>query len=393
MDWLTYRQILNQMKTESSETSENEEDYILTLWDHGGQIEFYATHHIFLDPKATNLIVMDISKRPADPLDRNVETAVPSTPAKFLCYWLNTIHTMIMSSDDKNNTGQPNIVLVLTHKDKIKADDKDKYIEEYKDAILSYIDGKAYSKYFAMDDIYVVDNTDDSDDDFDVIRKRIFQMIAKQEGWGRERPLRWLKLEADVRREARRRSIRYIEFDSVLAFGLKYGMEEPEVEAFLRLHSEWGDFVYYPDEALRDLVITDPQWLVDMFKTLITPHEFIDKRQLTEEIKDELKNAIVSDRSLEVLWKKKDKEFLLELLSKFELLIPLSTIPVRGRRFLIPCMVTSEKRLLDKDHPAVNTSLATFDAAHQPRVGDTLLFGTFPRLVSKLAKTRDWLLC
>ena len=90
--------------------------------------------------------------------------------------------------------------------------------------------------------------------------------------------------------------------DTVKNLALTYSMGDIEVRALLEFHHTTGDLVYFSKEGLNDRVITDPQWLVDMFQTFITPHEFIDDKDLTDQIKKELKEAEVSKSSLEVLW-------------------------------------------------------------------------------------------
>ena len=45
----------------------------LRLWDFGGQTEFYATHHMFLDPDSFNIVVLDISKDMKSDLRKKTE--------------------------------------------------------------------------------------------------------------------------------------------------------------------------------------------------------------------------------------------------------------------------------------------------------------------------------
>ena len=181
------RKLQNLMK--SGETKAREKSsYWLRLWDFGGQTEFYATHHLFLDAESVNIIVMDITKDFKKPLQTNAEEdistmGIPSTPEEFLHYWLNSIHT---SAAEKHV--QPSVALVLTHKDMIQSDDPTEYTEDYIQNIFTSLHTKPYATYVSREEIHVVDNTNKKKSDYNNIRQKIFKKIVTQRSWGMKRP-------------------------------------------------------------------------------------------------------------------------------------------------------------------------------------------------------------
>ena len=198
-DILTFQDQTPQLKREMSEKEweqllsyrdqlvEKEEHvdsipYTISLWDLGGQDEFIPTHHFFLDAEDTTLLVMDISKNFTKPLSPDTKKeGVPETPKDILCYWLNTIHGL---ASEKGL--QPNIGLVLTHKDEIPSDDPEQYIECFKSKILKAIERKPYQTFITMENIYVVDNKYGRESDFNKLRRDVFKMMTKQKSWGME---------------------------------------------------------------------------------------------------------------------------------------------------------------------------------------------------------------
>ena len=143
-------------------------------------------------------------------------------------------------------------------------------------------------------------------------------------------------------------------------------MDTNDVESFLERQTTLGDFVYFP--GLRDLVITEPKWLVDKCKDLISTHKFIDQRkELPQIIRESLKKGHITENGLKQLWQNDGVVFLIRLMEKFDLLIDVSDH--LGRKYIIPCMLEST---FYKDLPY------------------KALVGSFPQFVSKCSKEKNW---
>ena len=265
-------QLLRQGK--ASVSSPDESEYFLRVWDFGGQAEFYTTHHMFLDADAVNLIVMDISKDLRTPLhessaDLNLP-GIPKTPLEFLHYWLNTIH-----DDASQRNLQPSVALVLTHKDEISGVYIDKYMQDYIEDLLHSFNERSYSSYISRENIFVVDNRHGEEWEFQKVRSQVLNMITKQKSWGTEKPVKWLRHEADIVEKAEAEDVGHFRRKVIENLAKTYNLKEEEFKSFLQFHHGLGNFVYFNDPALKDVVITNPQWLVDKFKSLITPHQFL----------------------------------------------------------------------------------------------------------------------
>ena len=214
---------------------------------------------------------------------------------------------------------------MLTHTDLIVAEKPSQYIETYIKNVRDTVEGKPYVAYITKENIFLVDNKTGPNHRFNDVRRELFDSIIKQPTTGMERPLRWLKLEADVLEKANYEGQPYLHISKVNELASALVMDDHEVESFLKFHHVLGNLVYYKEPKLKDFIITNPQWLLDMFKTLITPHEFFKRRQLQPDILQQLKKGTVSEKTLQVLWKGNDIQFLTNLMIKFDLILPLDS--------------------------------------------------------------------
>ena len=258
----------------SKQDSEESTWFSISLWDLGGQDEFISTHHLFLNIDATILIVMDITKELYELIGSNFQFGYLNSAVDVLHYWLNFFHNKLEEKINKEKNPQLNIGLVLTHKDKIQEKNRDEYVEDYKTQILEAVKDKPYSKYLTREKIYVVDNTEETEENFGKLRDDLLKHVENQKSWGKKMPLPWFSLKADIIEQPDRK---FIDLEHVWKLAEKYGMNPQKVESFLKMQTTLGDFVYF--QELREIVITDPGWLVDKCSALISAHKFIDQRK------------------------------------------------------------------------------------------------------------------
>ena len=366
ISWKEMSRLL-ESKTSYAKASDERIPYSVNIWDHGGQNEFIITNQLFLNVEAFILMVMDISLDINIPLKQSLDAkgkfGIPKTPAQILCYWLNAVHILALQK-----TTKPTITLVLTHKDLIDAIDSKKHIDNCIKELLECIRGKPYASYIKEENIFVVDNREGTEGDFAEIRNKILGQMTKQKSWGIERPTRWLKLEADILEKAKKIEKPFLPISDVKYLASTFAINKKELDSFLSFHHNLGDLIYYPDHKLSDIVVTNPQWFLDMFKTLITPHEFLDRRQLKPELLEELKRAIVSEASLKTLWEGNDVQFLKDVMIKFDLMLPLGSEQM-GNKYLIPCILPAQEDGKDRPDPFTGMAL-NYTSTLEPECGD-----------------------
>ncbi|XP_053390938.1 uncharacterized protein LOC128553784 [Mercenaria mercenaria] len=264
----TFTKALNRKASPSKENIAT----VFDIWDFGGQYVFYATHTIFHSKRAIYLLVFDLSSNlksvvidkdfPAESNDRNMEY--------FLQFWMQSIHSFVGSEDGT----EPKVILVGTHKDKIKGstERKKRYIEKYFDDVRKLFDGTKMLKCLYHED-FAIDNTDSKDASITALRETICT-LGNEEKNMLEIPTKWIQLEKSLKE---RKHIEILSLEWVMAIDREndYPLGDLEqVKLFLKYHHEKGTFIYFDEEPISEYVVLDPQYLIDAFKKLITSERF-----------------------------------------------------------------------------------------------------------------------
>ncbi|XP_072045430.1 uncharacterized protein [Amphiura filiformis] len=357
------------------------------FWDFGGQDVYYNAHQVFLNQRALFVLVFDISKNLNDKVEvgqftfnQNLKQWMTKsmsptqsrfhhfTGLEFIDFWLQSIYTYAApiqesqsiptspneSSDADASLSQnqshaipkdstqpfisPPILIVGTHSNyKRKRTNSEIQVEdEKKQQILNLIEGKIYEKHVILQ-IHTIENNpkDQSKEDREKtlkdLRMHICDILLKEPYMGERIPVRWLQFERALMEQAAKNT-HYITLDEARQEGAEYGLtDDSEIITVLQFLHDLGTIIYFGtkedtnDAFLNDLVILDPQWLIDVIRQIITVQpkreqwaKFCDKWNLLAS------QAILKESLINHLWKKylhlKDK--LLAIMERFDLLCP-----------------------------------------------------------------------
>ncbi|KAI8482116.1 hypothetical protein Bbelb_401060, partial [Branchiostoma belcheri] len=306
----------------------------LSLWDFGGQATYYGSHQCFFTYRGIYILVMSLLQKLSDPVpDLDYKAAADNlvTGRDYLDHWLNSVrtHTLVHG---REQTGEPRVVLVLTHKDRVDESD----IEEYKKDIRDHICGKAAGKH-VLPKIFVIDNFNEDNSDIDELREYLREVAKGLWFMGQEVPMTWLHLKSKLM-DKRREDDPFCRFQDVvdLARSDDVGIiDDSHVADILTFLHDLGDIIFIDEPVLRDHVTLRPQVMIDVFKTIITVPEYQQDRSTDGEVAEmwrRLENeGILSDRLLTIIWTKADqkmqkpfllrhKYFLKRLMEKYYLL-------------------------------------------------------------------------
>ena len=390
--------------TQIKETPDNNIPYSINLWNFDSRDEYSAVNHLFLKTEALILYVMDITLDLFSPQKQNWDerhiNENPKTPAEKLRYWLNSVHKEAQKQNLK-----PNIVLLLTHTDSIKVQERSQYIESYIKKITDIVKGKPYAAYISEESIILVDKFRVPSlifDSFKGIRDKLFHRIMMQPSWGVKRPIRWLHLEAELLRRTTCEEKSYLhrheldDYDDdddyeftdyyytergphVLVSEVKelasaYGMDDCEVDSFLEFHRALGDFICCPPSEFGRVIITHPQWLLDKFSKLLEPWNYRYRSDESLHYPRLRFKEVISIEKLHDLWGRKNAQFVADLMMNFHFMLSLDSDNYWSQTFLIPCMLPPEKSYLHEKE-------LTYSAVY---IGKEL---EFHRLLSLCAQT------
>eukprot|EP00937_MAST-01D_sp_MAST-1D-sp2_P007009 g7009.t1 len=266
----------------------DEQQLVLSLWDYGGQKVFYALHHLFLTPHGGYVLVF------------NMEHLCDDCPQKDLAlrgldFWLRSLHM--------HAKGAP-IFLVGTRADVVSVE-KQREISKLLNFELSSPGHcgaggkKPHAKSIQQPPqgglpdrehilFYPVNNCQwKRDAGVQLLRHRIDTALAEQPHVTKPIPRTWLRVFDELTRlssedgdPARRYVSRGKVKELALHFDVSQGTVEPEVDAMLALFHNMGQFVHYNDADLRELVVLNPQWLLDVMSRIIRVHDTTRNRAL-----------------------------------------------------------------------------------------------------------------
>ncbi|XP_019630672.1 PREDICTED: uncharacterized protein LOC109474752 [Branchiostoma belcheri] len=314
----------------------------LSLWDFGGQATYYGSHQCFFTYRGIYILVMSLLQKLSDPVpDLDYKAAADNlvTGRDYLDHWLNSVrtHTLVHG---REQTGEPRVVLVLTHKDRVDESD----IEEYKKDIRDHISGKAAGKH-VLPKIFVIDNFNEDNSDINELREYLREVAKGLWFMGQEVPMTWLHLKSKLM-DKRKEDNLFCRFQDVvdLARSDDVGItDDSHVADILTFLHDLGDIIFINEPVLRDHVALRPQVMIDVFKTIITVPEYQQDRNTDGEVAEMWRRleteGILSDRLLTIIWTKADqkmqkhfllrhKPFLKLLMEKYYLLC--NATPIGG---------------------------------------------------------------
>eukprot|EP00057_Strongylocentrotus_purpuratus_P028958 XP_011683432.1 PREDICTED: uncharacterized protein LOC105447283 [Strongylocentrotus purpuratus] len=302
---------LKEIGADSSESGRGE-TVSLSIWDFAGHKIYDTIHQVFLTWRAIYVIVFDLSRSldsvvPPESRDKNYAMAKGGanselTYLEFINFWLCSIfaHAVAPSSVRNKNTSKtaqksPPILIVGTHRESVKGDAKEKKkrigsaFEKIRKSIMKRpFECQVVPKYYAIEN-----SLEDKDEELVALRRHIEEVAMEEPYMGEEIPLRWLLLEEALAAD----EINYMSLDQMKELTRSVGMEsERELLTMLTFYHDLGYVVYYggigdQQSLLRDMVILNPQWLIDVFKQVITildPAKRIYERVLEKRIREQV---------------------------------------------------------------------------------------------------------
>ena len=373
---LTYKDTLPQQQ--SDETS-----VTICLRDFGGQNDLLTSQQFFLGDESTTLIVMDLTKPLHHMLEENQKLGHLNTPAAVLHYWLNVLHG---KTSHKNL--QPNIALVLTHRDMIQDVNGEMNVEAYINDIMNILQGYPYAKLINNDNIYVVSNKSGNDSEFEHLKNKLFPYLHQQKSWGLQLPVTSMKLKAYMIEKSRKEQRRFLNLAIAMVQAKEYGMNDKDVESFLSNENLLGHFIHYLEPELRENVITDPQWVVDKVTILTTHYKFQQTQGLKSETVHHLLSGQVTKNELKEICEEREDEFVIQLMMHFNLLI---TLAESDQGNIIPSMLPVQN--VERKQKAFEHMEMIYSAHQTLKLGYNFFIGTFHQLISECSKTKLWKLC
>ncbi|KAL9972489.1 hypothetical protein ACROYT_G018801 [Oculina patagonica] len=343
---------------------------ILTLWDFAGQHLYYASHSVFLSPRAIYALVYNLSEdlnAPAEPCVRQgihdivLENPNNETNLESLLTWLASVHSIrpITDEDGGQNEGKlaylrPPVFIVGTNADQPFED-----VKKMEKCIQKSISGKTYEKH-VIRPFFAVDNTRSfGDDGVQALQKRVVEVLKQEPYMGEEVPIRWFTFEKEVEALIAKETY-HMDLEQLLAVTRRVCRidDEEELTAMLNFYHDLGVIVKH-----GHTVVLQAQWLVDLFKQLITVRPFDEVNPLYSECWLELEESGILRMTLvdhvfaDFIQKGLSKEDILDMMELYGLIAKFSFGPAFGeqeQRYFVPAQLRSSPSGLCEITPTNN---------------------------------------
>ncbi|XP_072032305.1 uncharacterized protein [Amphiura filiformis] len=340
------QQVLREKKQELQAAEAKKGVQEFQIWDFAGQDVYYTTHQVFLSNRALYMVVFDLCADLNKPVKVEVfhNDKVQSrfhdfTGLGFLDFWMQSIYAYATTnqpipSEDKPQLSPP-IFIIGTHRESgnLSQDPEERksIVSDKFQSISDMIAGKPYeqhvvSKYFAIEN----SSNDQADAELMELRHQIASIASQESYMGEKIPLRWLTFEKSVA-EAITQCKHYMSLQQVRDLTKELGVtDDRELYTMLQFYHDLGTIIYFGGEDkanqfLQDMVILNPQWLIDIFKRIITvmPHQkqWATQKNKWRRLKEE---GILEDSLIDHMWSDllPQKPALLTLMEMFDLLCP-----------------------------------------------------------------------
>ena len=259
---------------------------VLDIWDFAGQHLYYATHPIFFSHRAIYLLVHNLKKNPndlAEPLFKcgnnimSLNNFSNETNLDMLLSWLVSVHSILIPPTDQSfietcklnlHCLPPPVLVVGTHADQVSAQQMD----EVESQITSSMIGKTYQEH-VLGPFYRVDNTQSSNSPaVKNIQTRVQQLMSSGLNSTVDLPVKWFNFEKAVKNLAGERIFRTLEEIGQIAKQECFIDDGKQLDAMLNYYHDLGLIVRF-----SDTVVLNTQWLINLFKKLITTCPFQDQ--------------------------------------------------------------------------------------------------------------------
>ena len=372
---------------------DDKEDIYSILWDFAGQSVYYVTHPLFLTRRAIYFLVYDLSRNPSDkatPLVKqgvykefNADKYNLKTNFDYLDFWMSSLAALGDPETVLPYKKFPAVFLVCTHADQPYCA-RDPVELAYE--IFGDLRAKPYGAH--LFDAFCVDNTKSGTESEckEIMRLRDnVHVVSKELPHVTEAiPIKWLKYEKALR-ALKESDYKFISLVTAKEIASKdCNINDNEIQTVLNFLHDLRVLIHFDDSPeLSELVFLDIQWLIDVFKNVITVRTFHEEKNFAHLWERLEREGILEEKLLKHVWnslipQREAHESLIAIMEKFSLLCPWpSSQDFPNKRYIVPSMLRTPlpEEICDLVESAKIPSLfIKFDTGRVPP-------GLFPRFV------------
>ena len=351
------------------------------LSDYGGHLIFHNFHLLFTSEDDVISITVDASQDldtpviPRERCDYTKEKRIAAgmlTPLQTIHLWLQSIHARATKPSDVVDGHTllhiyPTVLIVATHVSWLFFR-KQAFIRKIRISLRD----KPYARHLPVDDneaFHFVDNKHRWLFKSAIVKLKNVLLLSARHLFKKRHPVCYLKFEEAILKAVDEKKEK-LTLSETLELAVSCGItskrdtkDDDFLEALIHFTKK-GVLLYYPDiPALRDTVFISPQWLVDVFSSIITTHKLVKEGDPYRQAwlrYDEC--GILEEGFLNHILKKnnifEDKEVILGLFEKFNLAIKIPSgtrftgksyeVDESGSTYIVPSLLLDDPSYREK---------------------------------------------
>ncbi|XP_022800778.1 uncharacterized protein LOC111338545 [Stylophora pistillata] len=387
------------------------------VWDFAGQHLYYAALPVFLSSRAVYILVHNLSKplyAQAQPCVKQgnhevtLENPNNETNLENLLSWLATIYNMRPTGEEKLETSnlpylRPPVFIVGTHADMPYEDTKDVTSKIQREISSKECGKQVIRPFFFIDNTQghhsigkkirnfltvqknpqagqEGDNDGASGDETHALRAKILQVLQQEPYMGEKIPVRWFNFEKVIEALVAK-NVYHTNADLLQTYAkdVCFIEDDEQFHTMLNFYQDLGMIVRH-----RNTVILKAQWLISLFKKLITIPPFKEadpvhsKYWLELEKSGVLKMELVDHVFSSLIQQGVEKEDILDMMEQFGLIAKYSP-STDDAKYFVPCQLRSSPKELYNIKPSSTDPCPLYLRFQEGFVPH----GLFTRLVSK----------
>ncbi|XP_071138919.1 uncharacterized protein [Mytilus edulis] len=323
----------------------------IDLWDFGGQKIYHLTHQLFVTSRGTFLLIFNGSRDIHEDIPEYTE--LPGcqgqrNTAVYLIHWVNSVLTYCKTVVE--NKEYPKILCVATHKDLVKGD-----VEEQRTSLENSIEelfqnhgGKQHLQYKPL---IFVNARNKEDEEIATLKKQLVDVALNHPRCGELMPTKFVPLELQLARnvEENKKILTMDELNDINKQNDKIALTSAQLKSFLKVNHALGKLIYFDEAGLRDNVIIDPVFLVDVLRSIVTDDQFWPEH-LKEILKSLKESGKLLKKDLYKIWKQDcfreiwaHKDYIVDMLVHLDIMCRPKDDEDGSDFFLVPCMICTKR--------------------------------------------------
>ncbi|XP_061185845.1 uncharacterized protein LOC133193949 [Saccostrea echinata] len=308
----------------------------ITMLDFAGQCAYYASHQIFLSPRAFFILVLNMEKKLDDKVGKEVCSQKDSifngwTHRDYLTFWAKSIH--------QYSSEKAPAILVCTHAENKTKKEKVQFFREIWETLETK--DKSLQSHFETKKMFAVGF--DNSECIDKIKLSIVDIVKNLDHWGEKLPYSWAMFENFFQEKKKLRIIKrntLLDFNEALPQEVKLETFE-DINTMLLFFHDIREILFFDKELLREVIILDVQWFADAFKNVITDENHAEEDLIECAVEWDQFNETgeLSDVLLSQIWKINNNEYIEH---KEEIMLYMERLALLAKldeqKWYVPCM-------------------------------------------------------